>query len=156
MLELISRLIPPPLLLGLLIWGLICAIWLQPAVEKRQAAQYVAQCEAGDLPKLPSPKTVSDEAPSSSDPLPETPVAVPLSVQIVSELRGMLREERSAVPLPYQAGGSECEIAVDAALTRLFWQNLFHVMSLRQYTPRPLQHVDQYVAREMAAVSPNN
>lgn len=150
--EILAKIIPPPLLLGLLVYALVCFFWLQPTAEERMAGAYIAQCEAGHLPVIAKPTpapTIRKEA--DGDVLPS--VDVPVSVQVLKELRSLLQDEVSDVALPYETAGSACGCAVSRSFDRVFWPHYLHVASLGSYTPRSIRHLDQYVAREMAAGS---
>ena len=47
MIETPFRVLPPPLLFGLLVYAAVCALWLQPAIEHRLTERVlVPQCEA--------------------------------------------------------------------------------------------------------------
>lgn len=147
--EIIAKLIPPPLLLGLLLYALICFLWLQPLNEERMAVAFIKQCEAGDLPAIARSKPAPEKA--AGDSLSSPAMEIPLSLQIIAELKSIVRDETAAVALPYEASGSACSCAVSRAFDRVFWPSLAHTMSVRTYTPRPIRYFDQYVAREMAS-----
>lgn len=148
--EIILKLIPPPLLLGLLIYGAIVLFWLQPVAEERMAVPYIAQCEAGNLPKIRVPKPMPKKEPETGEAEIAPMVELPLSVQVIREFKSLLGDEEK-VALPYEEGGSDCACAVSRAFDQVFWPSFFHVASVRTYTPRAIQHFDQYVARETAS-----
>jgi hypothetical protein len=149
MLDIIAKIIPPPLLLGLLLYGLVCFVWLQPVTEERMAVAYVAQCEAGTLPDIKVPRQEPQSQREGDVSLPA--VELPLSLQIISELKNIFRDDAASVALPYESGGSACSCAVAHAFDRVFWPSLFYVASLKTYLPRPIQHFDQYVGRELGS-----
>lgn len=147
--ELLAKIFPPQLIVGTLIYALVCAIWLQPLIEGRMAnITYIPQCEAGELPDVGAPARLSNPA----DALPDTPDAqTPATVLILRELRGVFSSD-AAIYAPARYGsGEECACAVGTAFERSFWRSLAHVMTLRVYTPLVIEHFDIRVAQVRAS-----
>lgn len=144
--ELISKLIPAPVIMGLLIWGLICAIFLQPKIEQRRAdLTYVPMCEAGHLPHVRSaPQTTqpTDGLAENSDP--QTPVGL----QIATELRNIFRNDNEDTYVDLRYGSVDaCRCSVGVAYDRRFWPSLANVMLLGWYQPRSIAHFEVEVAK---------
>ncbi|WP_127599590.1 hypothetical protein [Nitratireductor alexandrii] len=153
------KLLPPPVLLGLVIYSAVTFLWLQPLIERRMADLiYIPQCERGDLPKIvsrrpdPAPPVIQGPLPDGSViPMPPAPpVEPPLGVQIISGLKDLLRGDDNPYSVPAGAAGSICGCSVALAFDSVFWRSHIHVMSLRTYTPRAIRHFDERVAQARA------
>lgn len=141
--DLLSKLIPVPVIAGILIWGLVCTIFLQPVIEQRRAdISYIPMCKSGKLPvtKLSGSQQPEGEVSAS--------IEKPLGLQIASELRGLLRDEdeRTYAAIRY-SGEDSCSCAVNVAYERHFWSSLSNIMLLGFYTPRTIAHFEVAVSK---------
>ncbi|MEP1572789.1 hypothetical protein [Roseibium album] len=146
--DLISKIIPTPVIVGLLVWGLISAIFLQPLVEERQAnITYIPQCKAGKLPQVALRQTPRNKTPDDET---ET-VQPPMAVQIVSELRNIFKRDDEAYTTLRYANMDSCSCSVGVAYERSFWPSLGNVMSFGLFEPRSIKFLEVRVAQIKAS-----
>lgn len=144
MADLISKLIPAPLLLALLIWGIIAAAFLMPTIETRRAENlYIPMCQRGELPDI---KPRQEQANNQSGEA-QTTQDKPLGQQITSGLRGLFNDENAALydRIHYQ-NEDACTCAVYAAYERNFWQSLANVMTFDFYKSAKIKRFDIEIA----------
>lgn len=154
--DFIFKYVPPPLLLGLIVYSCVTFLWLQPLVERRMADRiYVPQCEAGTLPSAsppqsspPSTAPLADNAPA---PVPVPVVKLPLGVQIVAALKDMLGADGTYSVPAGALTANPCLCSVSVAFDSVFWRSHIHVMSLRTYTPRAIEHFGERVAQVLGS-----
>ena len=154
--EVLSKIVPPPVLAGFLIYTAVTAIWLQPIVETRiSEIKLIPACKADRLPKV-----------AAIPPMPENRVegeivngvqrevsgSLPLGIQIMMGLKGMMGSDYD----PYgkyvrRSGGDACLCSVSLAFDTVYWKHLGHVMTLRFYTPYAIKHLDERVSANLAS-----
>ena len=152
MLELPTRLFPPALLAGLVIYAAITMIWLQPIVETRLAEKhFIPQCEANLLQAAhdaPLPKNDKyRQAQALIDAYENSPLAdMPGIKESIETARRIIEQMR---PEPIRISKIDrsniCGCATQIALENLGLKMTLYVASLRTHTPNALESIDQNI-----------
>lgn len=159
MLDPLPRALPPVLLLGLMAYAAVTALWLQPVVEQRLAERtYIPLCEA----HLRENKDIADA---------ETRAAQDRQRQSLDILRQLERDfgmplpgmgyfddvlEQTILPPSSKKArslvASPCGCAAGAAFDAIKLNMLLHVMSARLYRPGALETLPASVLHEAIKV----
>lgn len=137
--------LPAPLLAGLLLYAAICALWLQPLVERRMAAKtFIPQCEARSVAGQAERKQeVDDERQrkrSILDRYKQSPIRdLPFVKEAIEIAEAEIAKSLPKIPqLTAVDHSSRCACAVTTAFDAIRFPMLLHVMSARVYAPAPL------------------
>jgi hypothetical protein len=143
MLDIPFKALPAPLLGGLFAYAVLCALWLQPLVERRMAAKtFMPQCESGAI------RAQNDRRQSYENeirlqerilqqlldhPLSQLPMIRDHVLMVKEVLDGKKKAFRR-----YIDHSSRCACAVTSAFDGIRFQMLLHVMSARTYASAQL------------------
>ena len=152
MLELPTRLFPPALLAGLIIYAAITVIWLQPMVETRLAEKhFIPKCEANLLQAANAAPLPNNEryrqAQALIDAYENSPFAdMPGIKESIETARRIIEQMRPEPIRISQIDRSNiCGCATDIALEDLGAKMTLHVASLRTHMPNALKSIDQAI-----------
>ncbi|RDJ21077.1 hypothetical protein DWF00_07610 [Bosea caraganae] len=137
--------LPAPLLAGLLFYAAICALWLQPLVERRMAEKtFIPQCEARSIAvQAERRQEVDSEArrkKSILDQFARSPLAqLPFMKETLDIAEAEIAKSVPKIPrLRAVDHSSRCACAVTTAFDAIRFPMLLHVMSARVYAPAQL------------------
>lgn len=152
MFDIPTRLFPPALLGGLIVYGAIILLWLQPIIEERLAEKHlIPQCKANlehtenTTPIPTNPKRRELEMVLRT--YEASPFAqLPYVREMIINAKRMLRDMEPTRPRISNIDRSNiCGCSVDNALEALGPKMTLHVASLRTHTPNALKSIDQNI-----------
>ncbi|SMD14984.1 hypothetical protein [Rhizobium sp. RU36D] len=159
MYELITKICPPSLLAGIVLYGLACALWFQPLVERRLATKtMIPQCETimrntltNDNRAMRHEYNRQRAALDVYRRLTGNLSDIPFMDTINDLVEDLAPPELPPIAVPNEIDTSTvCGCAVAGAFDAIRFPMLLHVMRLRAYQPAALQtlpHVAAGLAR---------
>jgi len=147
-----AKIFPPALLGGIVTYGLIVMLWLQPLVESRMAIKtFIPQCET-NLNKI----EVTKPAPNNSKRL-QFQMMMEMfkgsglnKIPMISQSLEVAKRQLQAIqPKQYRSSlierTSVCSCSVDKAFAEYQLRMTLHVASLRTHVPNALKSMNQTV-----------